>query len=88
MQKYSKYFSGDAIDLGAGSSPFKNFILSKANTYTAVDWSNSLYDSNVNIQADLGQNIGNISEFTEPPDAPKSGRDFAECLRSKRCKGM
>lgn len=51
--KYSKFFNGDVVDLGAGSSPYKNFILSTANSYTAVDWSKSLYETNLDIIADL-----------------------------------
>ncbi len=31
----------------------------------------------VNIQAELGQTIGNLAKFTEPPNAPKVGRDLS-----------
>ena len=30
----------------------------------------------VNIQGELGQNIGNLPEFIQPPNAPKAGRDL------------
>ena len=30
----------------------------------------------VNIQAELGQDIGNLPNFIEPPNAPNSGRDL------------
>jgi 2-polyprenyl-3-methyl-5-hydroxy-6-metoxy-1,4-benzoquinol methylase len=46
---------GSVIDLGCGLRPFELDILNYADTYTGVDWINSLHDSKADIIADLNQ---------------------------------
>ena len=51
--KYSKFFKGSAVDLGAGSCAYKDFLLTKVSNYTSVDGSNCLHNNKFDIVADL-----------------------------------
>ena len=56
FEHFSHLIKGRTIDLGCGSSPFKEDILKFADEYIGVDWDNTLHDkSNVDITADLTQ---------------------------------
>lgn len=46
---------GVLADLGCGPRPFKLDILKYADTYTGVDWKNSLHDTTADIIEDLNQ---------------------------------
>jgi SAM-dependent methyltransferase len=47
-------YKGRVLDLGCGTSPYREIILKLADEYIGVDWKNSLHDqSNVNVFADL-----------------------------------
>lgn len=48
-------FKGAVLDLGCGIRPFENDILRFANTYTGVDWSNTLHGLNADVIANLNQ---------------------------------
>jgi SAM-dependent methyltransferase len=56
FEHFSPLIKGRTIDLGCGSSPFKEDILKLADEYIGVDWGNTQHDkTNVNITADLTQ---------------------------------
>ncbi|KXS89508.1 hypothetical protein OA58_21160 [Microcystis aeruginosa NIES-88] len=51
---YSLPYKGYVIDLGCGTTPYKNYILKVADQYIGVDWQNSLHNQdNVDVFADL-----------------------------------
>lgn len=51
-------YTGRVIDLGCGSSPYKDVILEQADEYVGVDWKHSLHDQgNVDVYADLTKGV-------------------------------
>lgn len=60
-QRFEK-IKGSVIDLGCGLRPFELDILRYSDTYTGVDWSNSLHDTKADIVADLNQPLSIESE--------------------------
>ncbi|WP_100086098.1 methyltransferase domain-containing protein [Vibrio sinaloensis] len=48
-------FEGQVYDFGCGESPLKSFILSSADNYIGVDWSNCYHSSAPEIIADLNK---------------------------------
>lgn len=48
-------FKGHVYDLGCGEMPYKQWLLRHAETYTGVDWGNSLHDLKADIFADLNE---------------------------------
>lgn len=57
LEKYSKFFVGNLYDFGCGESPYKNYFLTSADTYTSVDWAGSLHDTEADIVSDLNKPI-------------------------------
>ncbi|MEG9302760.1 methyltransferase domain-containing protein [Psychrobacter celer] len=57
-----KKITGSVVDLGCGLRPFERDILNYADTYTGVDWANSLHDTKADIIADLNQPLSIESE--------------------------
>ena len=55
ISKYSTYFKGTVYDLGCGVQPYRTEILSVADKYIGVDWSNTLHDLKAEIVADLNK---------------------------------
>jgi SAM-dependent methyltransferase len=53
LEKYIPCYKGVIYDLGSGESPYKDFFLSHANEYVAVDWTQSYHNTAVDIEADL-----------------------------------
>jgi SAM-dependent methyltransferase len=53
----AKFYKGVLYDLGAGESPYKNFILQYVDEYISVDWSNSSHDIKVDVIADLNTSL-------------------------------
>jgi SAM-dependent methyltransferase len=51
----TKKYKGILYDLGAGESPYKDFILRYADEYVAVDWAGSYHNTNADIVADLNK---------------------------------
>lgn len=60
-QRFEK-ITGSVVDLGCGLRPFERDILNYADTYTGVDWANSLHDTKADIIADLNQPLSIESE--------------------------
>ena len=50
-------YKGRLYDLGSGESPYKNFFLQYADEYIAVDWTNSYHNIQVDIVADLNNQL-------------------------------
>lgn len=57
LLNYSKYYKGALFDLGCGESTYKKFFLRFADSYTGVDWGNTLHDSKADIISDLNKEI-------------------------------
>jgi len=55
LEKSEEYVKGAVFDLGSGSSPYKQYFLSLAHEYIAIDWGQSLHERNVDIVADLNK---------------------------------
>lgn len=54
LEKNLKYIKGRVIDMGCGTSPYKEDIVKVADQYIGIDWANSLHDqSSVDIIANL-----------------------------------
>lgn len=48
-------YRGAMYDLGCGEAPYRDFFLQFAESYTGVDWSNTLHNSKADIVADLNK---------------------------------
>ncbi len=48
-------FSGALYDLGCGEMPCRDWLLQYADSYTGVDWSNTLHEFKADISADLNE---------------------------------
>jgi len=54
LKQHLPLMKGRVIDLGCGTSPYKEDILKLADEYIGVDWENSFHDqSNVDVFANL-----------------------------------
>lgn len=56
---------GLVVDLGCGTSPFREDILAHASEYIGVDWSNTLHDSRADVLADLNRPLPFIDAFAD-----------------------
>ncbi len=65
LQRYSKYYIGNLIDLGCGESVYKNFFLQYCDTYTGVDWAKTMHNSKADIVSDLNKKIELKDEFAD-----------------------
>ena len=57
LKKYEKYYKGHLVDLGCGEAPYKEFFLQHADSYTGVDWTKTLHNSQADIVSDLNKKI-------------------------------
>lgn len=55
LVKYAPYYQGILYDLGAGESPYMQFLQQYAEQYIAVDWVGSYHNTKVDIAADLNK---------------------------------
>lgn len=53
LKKYVHLYTGDLFDLGCGESPYRDFFLNYARSYTGVDWVDSYHNTSADIAADL-----------------------------------
>ena len=59
-------YKGRVVDLGCGTSQYKDDILKVADEYIGVDWQNSLHDqSNVDVFADLSEKLPFAEEYAD-----------------------
>ena len=64
FQNYKHLLKGRVVDLGCGETPYKDLILQSADSYTGIDWGNTLHASKADILADLNKNLPiNDEEF-------------------------
>lgn len=55
LRKNSELLKGCVYDLGCGERPFEAFILSYANKYVGVDWSNTPHKLKADVVSDLNK---------------------------------
>jgi hypothetical protein len=65
LERYAPLYKGTLYDLGAGESPYKEFFLRNADSYVAIDWSDSIHDTNMDIEADLNEPLPVESEVAD-----------------------
>ncbi len=65
LEKYSHLYKGNLYDLGAGESPYKEYFLSHAKSYVAVDWSDSVHQTNCDMAADLNHPLPIATEIAD-----------------------
>ncbi|WAR44081.1 class I SAM-dependent methyltransferase [Methylomonas rapida] len=53
LLKHASLYKGVLYDLGCGEMPYRDWLLQYADTYTGVDWSDTLHKLNADILADL-----------------------------------
>ena len=57
MHSKTEFSSGALYDIGSGESPYKEFFLIHADSYIAVDWADSFYVTNTDIEADQNKRL-------------------------------
>lgn len=57
LDKYSIHFKGVLVDLGCGTAPFKDFLLTYCDKYIGVDWAETTHELNANVVSDLNVRI-------------------------------
>ncbi|CAK8711715.1 Methyltransferase domain-containing protein [Candidatus Electronema halotolerans] len=62
LNKFSKKFKGHLYDLGCGEMPYREWLLNYADSYTGVDWSNTLHNFKADIAANLNEPLPIESE--------------------------
>lgn len=88
-------YEGLVIDLGCGTAPYKQHILSVANRYVGVDWENSLHDqTNVDVFANLCERLpfdsnyaDTITSFQVLEHLPEPDYFLSECCRILKSQG-
>lgn len=89
-------YKGIVVDLGCGTSPYKDDILRRADQYIGVDWENSLHDqSNVDVFADLTKQLpfsrdyaDTVVSFQVMEHLPEPGFFLSECFRILKPSGQ
>ena len=57
LMRFVPLYKGTIYDLGAGESPYKEFFLRHADSYVAVDWSDSMHNTQADITANLNEDL-------------------------------
>ena len=57
LEKYKDFYKGDMYDLGCGETPYRDYFLQYANSYTGVDWGETLHDLKADVVANLNEPI-------------------------------
>ncbi len=89
FNRYSKLLKGRVVDLGCGTSQYKEDILRFADEYIGVDWQYSQHDqNNVDIYADLTKALPLVDNYADTivsfqvmEHLPEPMIFLAECLR-------
>lgn len=55
LKRFSGNFRGRLFDLGCGEMPYREWLLSYADTYTGVDWGGSQHELKADVIADLNE---------------------------------
>lgn len=96
LKRYLNLIRGIVIDLGCGTSPYKEDILQVADKYIGVDWESSLHNqSNVDIFADLTKKLpfpdnyaDCIVSFQVMEHLPEPDFFLSQCFRILKLKGL
>lgn len=89
LKRHLHNLRGVVVDLGCGTSPYKEDILRVAEGYIGVDWENSLHDqSNVDVFADLAKKLpfkenfaDTVVSFQVMEHLPEPDFFLSECFR-------
>lgn len=89
LARHLHELQGVLVDLGCGTSPYKEDILKVAYQYIGVDWENSLHDqSNVDVFADLSKRLpfednfaNTVVSFQVMEHLPEPDFFLSECFR-------
>lgn len=65
LLKHVSLYKGVLYDLGCGEMPYRDWLLQYADTYTGVDWGNTLHKLNADILADLNQRLPIENEIAD-----------------------
>lgn len=57
LERFSNRIRGHVYDLGCGEMTLRSWILTNAEDYTGVDWSNSLHELKADLIADLNEHL-------------------------------
>lgn len=88
--------TGRVVDLGCGTAPYRDEILTFASEYIGVDWDNSLHDqSRVDVKCDIRGPFpfrdgfaDSVVSFQVMEHLPEPGAFLAECMRILRSGGL
>lgn len=65
LKRYAPLIKGRVFDLGAGSSPYKQYFLSHASEYIAVDWADSYHQTSADVIANLNEKLAIQTETAD-----------------------
>lgn len=65
LTRFSDRYNGHLYDLGCGEMPYKNWLLNYADSYTGVDWGNSIHEIKADILANLNEPLPIKSEVAD-----------------------
>lgn len=65
LSRFKEHYKGHLYDLGCGEMPYKEWLLNYVDSYTGVDWTNTLHDLKANIVADLNAPLPIESEVAD-----------------------
>lgn len=63
--KNTNLFNGKLVDLGSGTSPYRDFFELYCSSYTSVDWSNSPHEIKADVISDLNVSINVVSNSVD-----------------------
>lgn len=89
ISNFQHFFLGRVVDLGCGTSQYKQDILLSADEYIGVDWENSFHDqSNVDVFADICDHLpfedgyaDTVVSFQVMEHLYEPDKYLAECFR-------
>jgi SAM-dependent methyltransferase len=70
LDAHADRITGTVYDLGCGDSPYRDLALRQGDSYTGIDWENSLHSPRADVIADLNQ----------PIDLPTASADTILCV--------
>ncbi len=96
VRDHSHLIRGLVVDLGCGSSPYREDILKTADAYIGVDWQNSQHaQNNVDVFADLTKQLplaesyaDTVVSFQVMEHLPEPQFFLSECFRILKSRGL
>lgn len=65
LYRFTALYKGHLYDLGCGEMPYREWLLNYTESYTGVDWGNSLHQLTADILADLNEPLPINSEVAD-----------------------